>query len=139
MTSCRRRDTNRSCAICENPEDDTVRLVYADWLQENGDEERAEFIRLQIALASRPDGAVHLVDKVEQLRQANERAWVAELPPLTEKMWNLWYSRGFIFGLHVRATWVGEFMKHIAALFSAAPITQLSLDGITPAQLFHRS
>ncbi len=27
-------------AICESPEDDTERLVYADWLDENGDAER---------------------------------------------------------------------------------------------------
>ena len=38
-------------AVCENPDDDTPRLVFADWLQEHGEEERAEFIRLQIALA----------------------------------------------------------------------------------------
>jgi uncharacterized protein (TIGR02996 family) len=35
-------------AIRAHPDDDTPRLVYADWLQENGDEPRAEFIRLQI-------------------------------------------------------------------------------------------
>ncbi len=35
-------------AIRANPDDDTARLVYADWLQENGDETRAEFIRVQI-------------------------------------------------------------------------------------------
>src|SRR5215203_2415404 len=35
-------------AILANPDEDTPRLVYADWLQENGQPERAEFIRLQI-------------------------------------------------------------------------------------------
>lgn len=34
-------------AIIANPDEDTPRLVYADWLQENGQEERAEFIRSQ--------------------------------------------------------------------------------------------
>jgi uncharacterized protein (TIGR02996 family) len=38
-------------AIAETPEDDTPRLVYADWLEENGNVERAEFIRVQIELA----------------------------------------------------------------------------------------
>ncbi len=38
-------------AIRANPADDTPRLVYADWLQEHGDEARAEFIRVQCALA----------------------------------------------------------------------------------------
>ena len=40
--------------ICENPDDDTPRLVYADWLQENGEEARAEFIRVQCNLAKLP-------------------------------------------------------------------------------------
>ena len=39
-------------AIHANPADDTVRLAYADFLAENGDETRAEFIRVQIALAN---------------------------------------------------------------------------------------
>ena len=34
------------------PHDDAPRLVYADWLEENGQSERAEFIRLQCELAS---------------------------------------------------------------------------------------
>ncbi len=39
-------------AIRANPLDDTARLVYADWLQESGDEPRAEFIRVQIEQTS---------------------------------------------------------------------------------------
>lgn len=35
--------------IIENPTDDVPRLVYADWLEENGAEERADFIRQAIA------------------------------------------------------------------------------------------
>jgi uncharacterized protein (TIGR02996 family) len=38
-------------AVYANPDDDTPRLVYADWLDEHGDAERAEFIRLQIERA----------------------------------------------------------------------------------------
>lgn len=41
-------------AIIANPDEDTPRLVYADYLQENGDDERAEFIRVQVALALLP-------------------------------------------------------------------------------------
>jgi uncharacterized protein (TIGR02996 family) len=37
-------------AIISNPADDGPRLVYADWLDERGQPERAEFIRLQIEL-----------------------------------------------------------------------------------------
>lgn len=38
------------CAILESPEDDAPRLVYSDWLEEQGEAERAEFIRVQCKL-----------------------------------------------------------------------------------------
>ena len=38
-------------AVCEHPEDDAPRLVFADWLEEHGDPARADFIRTQIELA----------------------------------------------------------------------------------------
>lgn len=38
-------------AIFDHPDEDTPRLVYADWLQENGQQNYAEFIRLQCAVA----------------------------------------------------------------------------------------
>ncbi len=37
-------------AIAASPYDDAVRLQYADWLEEQGDEQHARFIRVQIAL-----------------------------------------------------------------------------------------
>lgn len=36
--------------ILANPSDDTPRLIYADWLDEHGQPERAEFIRVQCKL-----------------------------------------------------------------------------------------
>lgn len=49
-------DTQRAllAAIVANPDDDNVRLVFADWLQENGDEVRGEFVRVQVELARLP-------------------------------------------------------------------------------------
>lgn len=41
--------------IIANPADDVPRLIYADWLEEHGQEERAEFIRVQIELTQCPD------------------------------------------------------------------------------------
>lgn len=40
-------------AVLANPDDDLPRLVYADWLEEHGEPERAEFIRVQVELARR--------------------------------------------------------------------------------------
>ena len=37
-------------AILDDPDNDALRLVYADWLDEHGEPERAEFIRVQIEL-----------------------------------------------------------------------------------------
>jgi uncharacterized protein (TIGR02996 family) len=44
-------------AIRAAPDDDAPRLVYADWLEENGDGDLADFIRLQIEIEAfrRPD------------------------------------------------------------------------------------
>jgi uncharacterized protein (TIGR02996 family) len=43
-------------AIIDRPDDDLLRLVFADYLEENGDADRAEFIRLQVEhAASQPD------------------------------------------------------------------------------------
>src|SRR5262245_35833946 len=36
--------------ILDHPEDDTLRLIYADWLDEHDQSERAEFIRVQCEL-----------------------------------------------------------------------------------------
>jgi uncharacterized protein (TIGR02996 family) len=41
-------DTALLAAIRAEPDDDTVRLAYADWLEENGQPERADFIRCQV-------------------------------------------------------------------------------------------
>lgn len=43
-------------AILENPFDDVPRLILADWLDENGDPDRAEFIRLQMRIAEMRPG-----------------------------------------------------------------------------------
>ncbi len=43
-------------AVLADPDDDAPRLILADWLDEHGQAERAEFIRLQIALANMSPG-----------------------------------------------------------------------------------
>lgn len=41
--------------IIANPNDDAARLVYADYLEENGDEERAKYIRLAVEAEAMPE------------------------------------------------------------------------------------
>src|SRR5688500_455808 len=43
-------------AVAAAPEDDLPRLVYADWLEEHGRPQRAEFIRAGCRLAADPAG-----------------------------------------------------------------------------------
>jgi uncharacterized protein (TIGR02996 family) len=71
-------------AIRANPNDDTPRLVYADWLQEHGDEARAEFIRVQCALEQlgpdRRKGRKQrpaLEKRQKALLTKHEKAWLA--------------------------------------------------------------
>jgi uncharacterized protein (TIGR02996 family) len=64
-------------AICAAPDDDAPRLVYADWLDEHGHPDRAEFIRKHIAGAR--DRDVHELG-CQVLFRAKGRAWVAGLP-----------------------------------------------------------
>ena len=37
--------------ILAAPDDDAPRMVFADWLEDNGDPQRAEFVRAQVRLA----------------------------------------------------------------------------------------
>jgi uncharacterized protein (TIGR02996 family) len=69
-------------AIAEEPWDDVHRLIFADWLDEHGATERAEFIRLQCQLAGRerwetPEGAIH---REQQLRATHWAEWQRGLP-----------------------------------------------------------
>jgi len=43
-------------ASIAEPDDDLPRLIYADWLDERGDPDRAQIIRTQIELARLPAG-----------------------------------------------------------------------------------
>jgi|SRR5579883_363696 len=112
-------------AICTNPEDDTVRLVYADWLDENGDPERAEFIRLQVAQADKPRAydAAHF--RAEALYKKNNAAWIGEIPQVGGIEWDDTFRRGFICGVRVIDS--KRLLKHHTQLFAATPIQVLTL------------
>ncbi|MBY0457789.1 MAG: TIGR02996 domain-containing protein [Gemmataceae bacterium] len=56
-------------AILANPDDDTVRLVAADFLDENGDPDRAAFIRVQCALARLAADGRGQTREADELRQ----------------------------------------------------------------------
>lgn len=72
-------------AIADRPADETPRVVYADWLDDHDDPDRAAFIRLQCALAEAPPRLLESYDSVEKMQaaadallNAHRKQWVEE-------------------------------------------------------------
>lgn len=141
-------------AIYANPDEDTPRLVYADWLDEHDQPERAEFIRAQIRLneirqtiphpdegalllhygLSRASGVWHcpgdsserreLAYRCRCLLDTHEASW---LTPLQDLLHNEWFwSRGF---LEVAAVKADKLSTSAKMLFGQHPIQRLVLTG----------
>ena len=123
------RQTNEDIVrnILENPDDVTVRLVYADWLDEQ-DNPRGEFIRLQCRLAEMDEddpARQPLVARERQLLAAHKSTWRKEAPawPRAVK-----FRRGFP---EVVVCTAREFLKQGAGLFRRAPVVSLTLTTVT--------
>jgi uncharacterized protein (TIGR02996 family) len=85
--------------IAENPGDDAPRLVFADWLDEHGHPERAEFIRLQIELARTEPAADGYAEMTARMRRCGiltgERKY-RFFDHLPTKKCRIGFRRGFI-------------------------------------------
>src|SRR6478672_7525843 len=85
-------------SIQEAPEDDAPRLIYADWLEEQGgaaQTARAEFIRVQCELARLPedsDRRAALEKREGALWKKHGKEWRAPLRPFSPK---ILFRRGF--------------------------------------------
>jgi uncharacterized protein (TIGR02996 family) len=82
-------------AILAHPDEDTPRLMYADWLQENGQPERAEFIRLQ--LVNEFELTRDQCQRYDQLEEKYRDAWTAHLPRDSRDTYDPWewkFARG---------------------------------------------
>lgn len=119
--------------ILAEPADDTVRLAYADWLQENGQDARAQFIRVQIELAqlesrygprSRVEGTSEseLEDRERELWRVLDlpAAFPAALRPVTLR----YCRRGFVAAVTCSAA---DWISHARAIRSAHPVTEVTL------------
>jgi uncharacterized protein (TIGR02996 family) len=140
--------------ILECPEDDTARLVYADWLDEQGERERAEFVRVQIELAktwacspssSRYCPCSHCVLRRRERELWNgtgrQRIWghytvpglnahlAIDTPPSGFVPPLVAIARGFVESLTCTAT---DFLAHAAAVFAAHPVTAVRLSDREP-------
>ncbi len=84
-------------AIQDNHDDDTPRLIYADWLEENGDPDWAERIRIECELATlRFENVVPkmpaLRKRREQLIRKQRKTW--KVPKYSKS--SLFWERGFL-------------------------------------------
>lgn len=110
-------------AIIENPNDDTPRLIYADWLDERGDP-RGEFIRVQCLLASMSasdERRLPLEQLERQLLERHQDAWLGSLRPLLAR-WS--FQRGFLDRVAVTPT---VYLQH-ASIPCPATVRRLEVE-----------
>lgn len=111
-------------AILEFPDDDAPRLVYADWLEEHGDAEQAEFIRVQIELATLPphERRTSLGKRARELLARNEADWVR---PIRAHVASWAFRRGFVSAVTLS---VDAYMKHTFELVHLTPIQRIEVE-----------
>src|SRR5262249_36499927 len=111
-------------------EDDAARLVYADWLEERGapgDAARAEFIRVQFALAGLPADdprRLQLEERERDLRLAHEAEWLAPLREVGGSGWQ--FRRGFPEQVTLTPE---QFRAGAGRLFRLAPVRAVKFIG----------
>src|SRR6478735_626738 len=69
--------------IAAHVEDDAPRLVFADWLEDQGQSHRAEFIRVQCQLDALDDGDPRreaLEERERELLAVHRGEWMRPLP-----------------------------------------------------------
>jgi uncharacterized protein (TIGR02996 family) len=111
--------------ILEHPDDDAPRLVYADWLEEHGDPDRAEFIRVQIEAARLRQEKAHrpaLQERWWKLLGKHKDEWLREVPAPLRK--GAVFDRGFVDTLNCTAL---EFLRGAERLFRRAPVRSARL------------
>ena len=116
-------------AICENPDDDTLRLVFADWLQENDDEARAEFIRAQIELSQHTPHTIPWFEcstRARELSAIHESRWRIEVPSDPALDWRE-FRRGFLEKLRVFD--FDAFEALAGQIFAATPLLEVHIGG----------
>ena len=109
--------------VIENPDDDPPRLVYADWLQERGDDDRAEFIRVQVEAHGCADEArrSELEKRAAELLRAH-REWYKEVQAWAREYAR--FRRGFVAEVSGTAR---QLLSGIKGVLKRAPVTTLDI------------
>jgi uncharacterized protein (TIGR02996 family) len=109
-------------AILAQPADDLPRLVFADWLDEHGDADRAEFIRLQCA-AARGELSAAAVHRMAELEAAHRPDWLGSAG---RGVFHAEFRRGFVEHAVLPAA---DFLRHGPALRRQTPLRSVALLG----------
>jgi carbon storage regulator CsrA len=108
-------------AVLETPDDEGIRLIFADWLGEQGDP-YGEFIRVQCQLAKLPAGdesREELQRQEQALWAEHGRRWREYLPAVLR---SARFERGFVESAELS---VAEFLDNAEAILAAAPLRRL--------------
>src|SRR5215210_4229484 len=114
-------------AIAATPEDDLPRLVYADWLDEHDQPERAEFVRLQCELAAMPAAdptRPFLTWRHKHFLRTRVPEWLRELPRWPGVGWGD-FERGLVTEVH--ADDAAALARHGSRAFRAQPVETVRL------------
>lgn len=136
-------------AVLGRPDDDVPRLVLADWLDEHGQPERAEFVRFGCELARQDAedeaanrlGTNPLRGRERSLLLDHWKTWVpwadhgSSFEVILSGRWSfsgtpaVAFRRGFVAEIHLP---VGQLLNHAADLFADHPITRVRPGGVRP-------
>lgn len=123
-------------SICSSPFDDLPRLVFADWLDENGDPPRAELIRIQCQLAHPGDGTIDVTalhNRAMEMIHIHWDRWTARMPRWVRiDRFRHTFERGFIGSFEMAGA---TFVRDGATIASLTPIENITLQNSTPRAL----
>lgn len=114
-------------AICAEPDDDTPRLVFADLLEEEGENIRAAFVRSQVALARVPEfDPLSVSARQSDPGALSGHAFAHTLPRApTGYAWHAFeFRRGFPWKIAVQSP---QAFDRDGTLFTTAPVQALDL------------
>lgn len=129
-------------AICEQPDEDTPRLLYADWHMEYGDAVLGEYIRICVETDGQPGcpktGAKYVLcriatgcercDKLHRLNAIYDDVWKAQDAELARfgcvRPNDPHRGRGLVYRIHLPQA---AFLEHAAEIFARWPITEVRL------------
>jgi uncharacterized protein (TIGR02996 family) len=122
-------------AVCDAPDDDTPRLVFADYLDDHGDHDRAAFVRAQVELARTPPWEPFAV-----LCRHRRTDWHTgepfkhALPPSPPGAGVRWHPRPFHrgFGYRLEVLSAVDWEEFGRPLFDRAPVGELHLWAAVP-------